>query len=176
MTASDTAGVSILSALLKRLAERGSVQISDFAAEQGFARATTFMVSRRLRESGYIVADAERGLAPGPAMRQFAWAAFGLPELAGPAEAVMRWLLEQTDGQVLLSVNGTAVIELGEIAHKTGDGRIVELERVLRDGKVGRAASLTLRLSSPQREQTVFAQLCLERAALTLEGYGRQPD
>lgn len=176
MSTSDTTGVTILSAMLKRLADTGTLQVAEFAAEEGFARATTFAVSRRLREHGFIVADPEDGLAPGPAMQQFAWAALGLAELAGPAEAVLRWLLDQIDGQVSLSIDGTTLIELGEVRQKNGEiSDFVELKRVLRAPSGSSGLTLKLRLPPAQNVREAFAQRCLARAALTLETYLQQP-
>ena len=174
MTASDTTGVAILSELLKQLAGAGTVRVADFAAEQGFARATTFMVSRRLREHGLVAADNERGQAPGPILLQLAWAAFGLPEFAGPAEAVMRWLLEQVDGRVSLFADGKVVFELGECRQRTGDD-VIGLDQVIAVEGDGRPAALMLRLSPTLGGRTAFAQRCLARAALTLEGYLGEP-
>ncbi|MDQ0468563.1 hypothetical protein [Labrys wisconsinensis] len=176
MSVADTTGVVILSALLKRLADGRAVEIAEFAAEEGFARATAFMVSRRLREHGFIVADPERGLALGPGLCQFAWAPFGLAELCGPAEAVMRWLLDQVEGAVSLSADGTELVALGNARRGVGDpSTTLELEQAIRSPAGVRRATLKLSLPRAQNASPAFAQRALVRAALTLEGYIRDP-
>ncbi len=165
----DTTGVAVLAALLTRVARGENLQVSEFAAEAGFARATSFAISRRLREHGLVVADAERGLAAGTVLQQFAWAAIGLPELAGPAEAVLRWLLEHVDGFVVLSHHGEALLALGDSRLGAGDTGVVELTESV--GAVEPEVRLTLRLAETGRDELAFAQRCLGRAALTLAGY-----
>jgi DNA-binding IclR family transcriptional regulator len=169
VTNSDTIGVTILVTLLDRLSRGGNIQVAEFAAEHGFARATTFMVCRRLRDQGLLVWDAERGLAPGPGMLRLAWSALGLPDFAGRAEAVLRWLLSQVDGRAALRVDGAVTLELGQLRQTGAGAPRIELTRPLRGIADGRAVMLQLQLQHDQRELASFGRLCLERAALTLE-------
>jgi hypothetical protein len=86
----------------------------------------------------------------------------------------MRWLLDQVDGRVSLFADGKVVFELGECRQSTGDDAI-GLDQVIAVEGDGRPAALMLRLSPTLRGRTAFAQRCLARAALTLEGYLGEP-
>jgi len=172
MASSDTTGVVVLAALLRQLSDTGGLNVAELAAERGFARATAFAVTRRLREDGFVVADALSGLAPGPEMRRLAWAALGLAELNGPAEAVVRWLVRQVEGEASLSVGKSVLVQLSSVQTKCATP-VDPFDLEAEIGVGARRPGLLLKLTLPRRAKAplTLAELCLHRAALTLEHY-----
>lgn len=103
MAKGSTAGVTAVATILERLTRKGSVTVSQLIDDGVIARSTAFDVVRRLRDAGLIKDALHHRLTPGPELVKLGFARLGLEALCGPAEAVLKWLRDQTNSTVVMT-------------------------------------------------------------------------
>jgi len=104
-------GVEALARLLLGATEMPSATVAEIAAREGIARSTAFDIVRRMEEVGLAARGTGGNLAPGERAVELGFAAHGIVDLHGPAEAALAWLKE--------TLGMAAAFGIGE-----GEGRI----------------------------------------------------
>jgi len=176
MSVADTRGVAALASLMARLAKGEPLRAAAFAEEHDLARSSVFDIARRLQDAGFLTHDDAGSLVAGPKANALAWSAHGLATLSGPAEAVVLWLRDHTNGAVTLTTGEVVLLDLPGpwSAHKSPTELTTSHLPIIDDTGVERARlALTVKACLEDRAGA-SAQICLQRAAQTLQHHLRQ--
>lgn len=176
MSTTDTAGVAGLARLLSRICRAPRLTVSQVVAESGLARSSAFTLARKLENAGLVTRDAAGVLAPGRLAVQLGFAAYGIAPLAGPAEALLTLLRDETDASVALVVAGeSGPMSLLRLAARWSHGEGREeptLTGPVADETGATRAWLTLTLRpDATRVARALAQAEFERIRISLEHY-----
>ncbi len=165
MSVAATTGVGVLARLLRRLGDGAATTVAEFAAAEGLARSTVFVVSRRMEAAGLLQRDLDGRLFAGPAAVRLALAEYGLAPLHGPAEALLAQLRDETLASVRLVADDGNVV----LAYAARRG---EAEGLVLEAPVTERARIVLKLRvNATRAEREDAQLRLTRCAITLRHY-----
>ena len=174
MSVRDTTGVSGLVRVLTRLAEGSPWSVAELARDEGLSRSSAFALARRLETAQLVARDLEGKLIAGPQAIALAYARFGLAQLYGPAEAVLRWLRDHGAATAKLTCEGDRTTLLSFCADGAKPAGAT-FSHAIRDEN-GAAARLEVAcrrdISAPERAE--IEQLAL-RAKATLEHHLREP-
>lgn len=176
MSVADTRGVAALAALMAQLARGQPLRAAAFAEEHELARSSVFDIARRLQDAGFLTHDDAGSLVAGPTANALAWSAYGLATLSGPAEAVVLWLRDHTNGAVTLTTGEVVLLELAGPwpAQKSGVELTTSHAAIL-DETGSERARLTLTVKACLDDKArASATICLQRAAQTLQHHLRQ--
>ena len=175
MSVRDTTGVSGLVRVLARLAGGSPWSVAELARDEGLSRSSAFALARRLEAAPLVARDLEGKLIAGPQAIALAYARFGLAQLYGPAEAVLRWLRDHGAATAKLTCDGDRLTLLSF----TADGAKpagATFSHANCDENGGAAARLEVvcrrDIAAPERAE--IERLAL-RAKATLEHHLREP-
>jgi len=172
MSGKDTAGVLALCAILGRVAQGSGASVAQAVQEDGIARSSGFDIVRRLELAGLVMREPGGVLLPGPTAVELGFAAYGIAPLAGPAEALLTLLRDDTDGHAaLLAGDGAGTVTLLRIAARWTEGQTSQpplVATIAPEHQVRLA--LTLRPETT-RATRALAQAEFERCRLSLMRY-----
>ena len=159
--------------ILTTLADRDGQTIADICKEHGLSRSTAFQVAGKLLAAGFLTRHGKGRLTLGPEAVRLGYARSNLGSLAGPAEATLSWLRNQTGGEVALLACDQPADRLVSIPDRDFDSDI----ELLVCNKAGRPVALLQfqHRSAATRIDRAYAIRCCERAVKTLETYLQAP-
>jgi hypothetical protein len=164
----DTTGVSALVRVLGRLAEGSPWSVAELARDEDLSRSSAFALARRLEAAQLVARDLEGKLIAGPQAIALAYARFGLAQLYGPAEAVLRWLRDHGAATTKLTCDGDRTTLLSFSADGANAG--ATFSHAICDENGGAAARLEVvcrrDIAAPERAE--LERLAV-RAKATLE-------
>ena len=161
-------GVAAMGRILAAVAA-GPTSVAALAEREGLARSSSFDIVARLEAAGLVNRDGGM-LAPGPLALRLAFAAHGIAPLAGPAEALLALLRDETDGTARLRSGKGEVLSL--VARWDAGETPPWLEAPVRDERGQGRAMLGLALRpSATRTARAVAEAAFERIRISLEFY-----
>ncbi|WP_306258655.1 MarR family transcriptional regulator [Pararhizobium sp. IMCC21322] len=173
MSVTGTAGVRAVATILATLADQDQKTVADLCAEHGIPRSTAFQVVSKLVSAGLLTRHGKGRLTLGPQAVRLGYARAKLAILAGPAEATMAWLRNETGGEVALLTVGQPGKRLVSIPDKEFE---YDIELPACDGQGRSVVLVQLKCQKgATRADRAHALACCERAAQTLETYLQTP-
>jgi hypothetical protein len=178
MSAAETTGIRAVARMLARLADGAQLKVPALAREEGIARSTAFAVVQHLEAAGMVRRDVGGALRVGPEAARLGYAALGLAQLQGPAEAVLCWLRDHTGATARLTCRGAEAVLLTVTASpSSAASRATLITEPLLDRAGRERAFLSLRMQrSATPADVTLATSHLQRAARTLERYLKVAD
>lgn len=171
MSVQQTAGVAALGTILRAMAARDVWTVAQLCTAHDLPRSSAFEIINKLHRAGFIRRGLKGQLHLGHKAIQLGYAGYGLAALAGPAEATLAWLREQTGAQIGLTATGpspAAIIALPDNAWPFEP----DISFALFDDRQQEQITLHMRhRAGASREERQWASHCAERSALTLDQY-----
>ena len=174
MSVRDTTGVSGLVRVLARLAEGSPSSVAELARDEDLSRSSAFALARRLEAAQLVARDLEGKLIAGPQAIALAYSRFGLAQLYGPAEAVLRWLRDHGAATAKLTCDGDRTTLLSFCADGAKPAGATFSHAICDENGAAARLEVACRSDISALDRAEIEQLAL-RAKATLEHHLREP-
>jgi hypothetical protein len=169
MIANSTAGVSAMAAILATLAKQDRQTVAELCTQRKIPRSTAFQIVGKLLSAGFLSQAGQGRLTLGPEAVRLGYARSELAELAGPAEAVISWLRNETGAKVRLQAGGQVAIQLVSLPDKP---IVHDIELPVCNAAGQAVALLQMQYrKGATRTENAHALHCCQRARQSLEPY-----
>jgi DNA-binding transcriptional ArsR family regulator len=170
----DTTGVSGLVRVLARLAEGSPSSVAELARDEDLSRSSAFALARRLEAAQLVARDLEGKLIAGPQAIALAYSRFGLAQLYGPADAVLRWLRDHGAATAKLTCDGDRTTLLSFCADGAKPAGATFSHAICDENGAAARLEVACRSDISALDRAEIEQLAL-RAKATLEHHLREP-